>query len=168
MTTLDPRITAAFFAAEPEPEPEASDLGRHEPAPYDLGITEDPEVTRPEIRRDGPEAAPVFPAGLYGSGMHEYVLDEIELGPRAAACADAEACGYSPLSPEPEPEAEWDSADSNACQARVEAGLEPEDEPAPYTLTPRAEAVLASWDRFRALELAERLAPGEPEPEAEP
>ena len=46
-------------------------------------------------------------------------------------------------------------------------GLEPEDEPAPYTLTPRAEAVLASWDRFRALGEAERLALGEPEPEAE-
>jgi hypothetical protein len=27
---------------------------------------------------------------------------------------------------DPEPEAEWDSADSNAYQARVEAGLEPE------------------------------------------
>ena len=40
-------------------------------------------------------------------------------------------------------------------------GLEPEDQPAPYTLTPRAEAVLASWDRFRALGEAE------PEPEAE-
>ena len=50
--------------------------------------------------------APMFPAGLYGSGMHEYVLDEIELGRRAAACADAEACGDSPLFPDPEPEAE--------------------------------------------------------------
>jgi hypothetical protein len=28
----------------------------------------------------------------------------------------------------PEPEAEWDCADSNAYQARVEAGLEPEAE----------------------------------------
>jgi hypothetical protein len=46
----------------------------------------------------------MFPIGLYGSGMHEYVLDEIELGPRAAACADDEACGYSPLVPEPEPD----------------------------------------------------------------
>ena len=34
-------------------------------------------------------------------------------------------------------------------------------EPVSYTLTPRAEAVLDSWDRFRALSEAE------PEPEAE-
>ena len=46
----------------------------------------------------------------------------------------------------------------------LEAG---EAEPVPYTLTPRAEAVLASWDRFRAIGEAERLALGEPEPEAE-
>ena len=46
-------------------------------------------------------------------------------------------------------------------------GLEPEDQPAPYRLTPRAEAVLASWDRFRALGEAERLALGEPEAEPE-
>ena len=48
----------------------------------------------------------MFPAGLYASGMHEYVLDEIELGPRAAAYAGAEACGDSPFYPGPEPEAE--------------------------------------------------------------
>ena len=46
----------------------------------------------------------------------------------------------------------------------LEAG---EAEPVPYTLTPRAEAVLASWDRFRAIGEAERLPLGEPEPEAE-
>jgi hypothetical protein len=32
------------------------------------------------------------------------------------------------VTPEREPEAEWDCADSNAYQARVEAGLEPEAE----------------------------------------
>ena len=42
-----------------------------------------------------------------------------------------------------------------------------EAEAVPYTLTPRAEAVLASWDRFRALEHAERVAFGEAEPEPE-
>ena len=42
------------------------------------------------------------------------------------------------------------------------AGLAgPQDRPVPYTLTLRAEAVLASWDQLRALE-------PEPEPEAEP
>ncbi len=60
MTTLELRIAAAFFAAgpesEPQPEPEASDLGRFEPSPYDLGITDEPEVTWAEIRRDEPEA----------------------------------------------------------------------------------------------------------------
>ena len=34
-----------------------------------------------------------------------------------------------PLGTGPEAEAEWDSADSAAYQARVEAGLEPEVEP---------------------------------------
>ena len=44
---------------------------------------------------------------------------------------------------------------------------EPEAGPVPYTLTSRAEAVLTSWDRFQALERAERLALGEAEPEPE-
>ena len=41
---------------EPRIEPEASDLGRFEPTPYDLGVSDDPEVTWAEIRRDDPEA----------------------------------------------------------------------------------------------------------------
>ena len=45
-------------------------------------------------------------------------------------------------------------------EADPEPEAEPEAGPVPYTLTPRAEAVLASWDQFRAR--------GEPEPEAEP
>lgn len=47
--------------------------------------------------------------GLYGSGMHDFVLLEAEIGTRAALCADMEACGFSALDPdppEPEPEAE--------------------------------------------------------------
>ena len=110
MTTLEPRIEAAFFAAEPEPEPqpepEASDLG------HDY---------------DGPELR---------SGTPEY----------EALYAEYQAWAAQP---EPEPEAE------------------PPAGPVPYTLTSRAEAVLASWDRFRALERAERVALGEPEPEPE-
>jgi len=44
---------------------------------------------------------------------------------------------------------------------------EPEAGPVPYTLTPRAETVLASWDRFHGLERADRLALGEAEAELE-
>lgn len=35
--------------------------------------------------------------GLYSTGIHEYVLREIEIGPRAARCEEDEACGYGPL-----------------------------------------------------------------------
>ena len=46
------------------------------------------------------------------------------------------------------------------AEHEIVAAPELETEPVSYTLTPRAEAVLASWDRFRALSEAE------PEPEA--
>jgi hypothetical protein len=45
------------------------------------------------------------------------------------------------------------------AEHEIVAAPELETEPVSYTLTPRAEAVLASWDRFRAL--------GEAEPELE-
>ena len=32
----------------------------------------------------------MYPAGLYGAGMHQYVCDEAELGERVAACLDDE------------------------------------------------------------------------------
>jgi hypothetical protein len=35
--------------------------------------------------------------GLYGSGMHDFVLREYEIGRRAAAAEDAEQCGYGAL-----------------------------------------------------------------------
>lgn len=35
--------------------------------------------------------------GLYGSGMHDWILDEMALGARVAHALDAEACGYGPL-----------------------------------------------------------------------
>ena len=64
--------------------------------------------------------------------------------------------------------AEVEAARPDAYLANVPyADLEPEAGPVPYTLPSRAEAVLASWDRFRALERAERVALGEPEPEPE-
>lgn len=31
--------------------------------------------------------------GLYSTGMHSYVMRELELGRRAAACEDSEMCG---------------------------------------------------------------------------
>jgi hypothetical protein len=37
-------------APEPEPELEPSDLGRFEPTPYDLGISDDPEVGWADIQ----------------------------------------------------------------------------------------------------------------------
>jgi hypothetical protein len=48
-------------------------------------------------------------SGLYGSGMHDFVMRELEIGTRAALYAEMEACGFSaldPVPPEAEPEAE--------------------------------------------------------------
>lgn len=35
--------------------------------------------------------------GLYGKGMHEFVLREAEVGKRVAAAEDNEACGWSAI-----------------------------------------------------------------------
>lgn len=35
--------------------------------------------------------------GLYGPGMHDFVIREMEVGTRAAICEDSETCGYSAL-----------------------------------------------------------------------
>lgn len=35
--------------------------------------------------------------GLYGNGMHNWLIDELELGERVAHALDAEACGFGPL-----------------------------------------------------------------------
>lgn len=35
--------------------------------------------------------------GLFGHGMHDFVLRELEIGTRAAACEDSERCGWSAL-----------------------------------------------------------------------
>jgi hypothetical protein len=80
--------------------------------------------------------------------MHDYVLREIEIGPRAALCEDMEACGVSELDEMRAPE-----ADPAA--------------PVPYVLTPKGEAVAAypdTWDRdlWMALDAGEQ-----PDPEAE-
>jgi hypothetical protein len=34
---------------------------------------------------------------LYGQGMHDFIIDEMELGKRVALCQDSEDCGWSAL-----------------------------------------------------------------------
>ena len=125
MTTLEPRIEAAFLAAEPasepQPAPEASDLGRFEPTPYDLGISDDPEVTWAEIRRDDPEAGlghdydgPELRSGTpeYEALYAEYQAWAAQPGPEPEAGHRDGACGCGEYRPDarcpdwPEPEAE--------------------------------------------------------------
>ena len=35
--------------------------------------------------------------GLYGKAMHDFIIDELELGTRVAVGLDNEACGYGAL-----------------------------------------------------------------------
>lgn len=35
--------------------------------------------------------------GLYGKGMHDFVMRELEIGTRAAMVEDSERCGWSAL-----------------------------------------------------------------------
>jgi hypothetical protein len=35
--------------------------------------------------------------GLYGKGMHDFIMRECEVGFRVAAEEDSEACGFGPL-----------------------------------------------------------------------
>jgi hypothetical protein len=35
--------------------------------------------------------------GLYGNGMHDFILRECEVGFRVAAVEDDEACGFGPV-----------------------------------------------------------------------
>jgi len=35
--------------------------------------------------------------GLYGHGMHDFILRECEVGTRVACAEDDEACGFGPL-----------------------------------------------------------------------
>jgi hypothetical protein len=36
-------------------------------------------------------------SGLYTNGMHDFILDEMELGTRVAMALDNEACGFGAL-----------------------------------------------------------------------
>ena len=83
---------------EPRPELEASDPGRFEPTPYDLGISDDPEVTWPEIQRADPEA---------GLG-HDYDGPELRSGTpeHEALYAEYQAWAQADPGPQLEPELE--------------------------------------------------------------
>jgi hypothetical protein len=91
--------------AELEPEPEASDLGRFEPTPYDLGISDDPdapcpaEPTREELERQIAGRDPE--AGL----GHDYDGPELRSGTPEYEALYAEYQAWV-AQPEPEPEAE--------------------------------------------------------------
>lgn len=37
------------------------------------------------------------PFGLHHNGMHDWIMDELELGARVAYALDSEACGLGPL-----------------------------------------------------------------------
>ncbi len=69
----------------------------------------------------------MFPAGLNGPGMHEYVLAEAGLGGRVAACMDSEANGELPFEGGPEAE---------ACGTGPGSGREPQAGLWPSTSTP--------------------------------
>jgi hypothetical protein len=43
-----------------------------------------------------------YPFPLYGRGMHDFVMTEIELGKRVVLAQDMEDCGFSALDSEPE------------------------------------------------------------------
>jgi len=111
MTTPEPQAT----------EPEASDLGHFEPNPPDPGITDCPAPLPwwwvGDADWDSAYQARVQAAAEPADQPVPFTL---------TARAEAE------LTAEPDPEAglepEWDDADSNAYQDRVEAGLEPEAE----------------------------------------
>jgi hypothetical protein len=67
---------------EPQPELEASDLGRFEPAPYDLGISDDPEATWAEVRE---------PYGPQPPDLHDlYLAQDAPLEADRAGCSEAE------------------------------------------------------------------------------
>src|SRR5690349_13601344 len=88
----------------PDPDIDHADLGRFEPSPYDLGITDDPEAAY-ELAAEGEPPAlkmmllPVYPAP---------VPVPYSLTPAAeAALDDPEARGPYPGSGDPERLARW-------------------------------------------------------------
>ena len=109
----------------------------------------EPGYPTPRLPEGDPWAPPVNRA-----------IDEIEAARPDAYLADNP---YADLEPEPSfPGGLPEDRITVSAEHEIVAAPELEAEPVSYTLTPRAEAVLASWDRFRVLGEAE------PEPEAEP
>jgi hypothetical protein len=56
---------------------------------------------------DNGNRQPMWPWGLYGAGMHYFIIRELEIGSRAALCEDSEYCGFSALD-------EMDMSDGNS------------------------------------------------------
>lgn len=162
---------------EPEPHTgiEASDLGRFEPGPYDLGIADDPEPqspTRAELWAAQNAALVANSAGCTDAEFQRRLDYRREV--EAAYLAE-----HGSLAPEPRTEAEL------AAAARAEA-WGPQS-PVPYSLTTAAEAALGDaaeeaeldaeaeadwaheWDSADSAAYMDRVEAGlEPEPEAEP
>ena len=70
--------------SEPRTGVEASDLGRFEPTPYDLGVTDDPEaawadLTAPESRTERPGLLDVI-AAFFGA-EHQAGPGRVWIGP---------------------------------------------------------------------------------------
>jgi hypothetical protein len=109
---------AAFrLAGDREPEPEASDLGRFEPTPYDLGITGDPDLGWADVQ----------------PGAREFCAQDADIWPeRERLKAEADA-------------ARMDELERQAAELGLDVFGDPlPGRPVPYTLTPQAEAELAA------------------------
>jgi hypothetical protein len=118
--TTDPRIGS-----------EASDLGRFEPSPYDLGITDDPEPQSPS--QADLWAAQNAPRIANAAGCTDAEYERL-LDVRQQAEA-AYLARWGSLAPEPRTEAE--------LAAAARAGAWGPQSPVPYSLTPEAEAALS-------------------------
>lgn len=124
-------------APEPQAGIEASDLGRFEPSPYDLGITEDPEATwQPGRVPTRAELWAAQNAALVANAVGRTDAEFDRLLDNRRAAEAAYLAEHGSLAPEPRTEAEL------AAEARREA-WGPQS-PVPYSLTPDAEAALDS------------------------
>lgn len=86
----------------------------------------------------------MYPHGLYGAGMHDYVIREIELGSRAAMCEDAEACGDNAL---------FDISYLEYLRTHPQPYPTFDDNPADWGLAPQIWASQAEADAAESLEL---------------
>jgi hypothetical protein len=116
-------------APEPRAELEPSDFGRFEPSPYDLGITDDPEVRWADIQ-PGEREFCAQDAASYPE--HERQAGEAAAARMAELEQQAAEIGLDvfgdPLPDPPAPEPEADLG----------------DQPIPYTLTAQGQAIAAA------------------------